>query len=125
VLGLIPKVFMEMVTREHGEDLALEIKIRSGCKTDLEFRINEVYDDEVWRKIVAAGCEVLGCSPETLEEEYARYFLRDALNRWPPWFRMSGSAREFLERIRLFITISRRPCAILSPVILLRINFAL
>jgi hypothetical protein len=98
VLGLIPKVLMDLVTREHGADVALEIKRRSGCDTDLEFRINDVYDDEVWQKMVAAGCEVLGCSPETLEEEYARYFLRDALNRWPAWFRMSGSAREFLER---------------------------
>jgi hypothetical protein len=33
-----------------------------------------------------------------LEEEYARYFLRDAQERWPAWFKMSKTAREFLER---------------------------
>ena len=98
MLGLIPKVLMDLVTSEHGEDVAVEIKRRSGCATDLEFRINEVYDDEVWRKMVAAGCEVLDCSSEMLEEEYARYFLRDAQKRWPAWFKMSKSAREFLGR---------------------------
>jgi len=33
-----------------------------------------------------------------LEEEYARYFLKDAQERWPAWFKMSKTAREFLER---------------------------
>ena len=46
--------------------------------------------------LVVAGTEVLNCSAETLEEEFARYFLKDAPNRWPAWFSMSKSAREFL-----------------------------
>lgn len=89
---------MELVTNVYGADVALEIKRRSGCAADLDFRINEVYEDEVWRKILAAGCEVLDCSSEFLEEEYAKYFLKDALDRWPAWFKMSKTAREFLER---------------------------
>jgi heme-NO-binding protein len=88
---------MDLVTTEHGPEAASEIRRRSGCG-DLEFRINEVYDDEMWRKVVAATAAVLGCSGETLEEAYARYFLKDAQKRWPMWFEMSKTARQFLER---------------------------
>jgi len=98
VLGLIPKVLIELVTNAYGEDTALEIKRRAGCAFDLEFRINEVYDDEVWRNLLVASTDVLHCSAEILEEEYARYFLKDAQERWPAWFKMSKTAREFLER---------------------------
>jgi len=98
VLGLIPKVLIELLVSVYGEDAAVEIRRRAGCALDLEFRINEVYDDEVWRKLLVASTEVLHCSAETLEEEYARYFLRDAQERWPAWFKMSKTAREFLER---------------------------
>jgi hypothetical protein len=98
MLGLIPKILVELVTSTYGEETALEIKRRAGCDDAIEFRINAVYDDEIWRRLVVAGTEVLNCSSEALEEEYARYFLKDAHNRWPAWFNMSKTAREFLER---------------------------
>ena len=89
---------MELVTSVYGAEAAAEIRRRAGCALDLEFRLNEVYDDELWRNLLLASTEVLHCSAETLEEEYARYFLRDAQERWPAWFKMSKTAREFLER---------------------------
>jgi hypothetical protein len=98
MLGLIPKVLMEMVTELYGAEAAVEIRRRAGCTDDLDFRINEIYDDELWRSLVGATSEVLNWSLERLEEEYARYFLIDAQQRWPAWFKMSKSAREFLER---------------------------
>ena len=98
MLGLIPKVLIELVTNTYGTETALEIKRGAGCVSDLEFRINEVYDDELWLKLVMATTEVLNCTAEQLEEEYARYFLKDAQQRWPAWFKMSKTAREFLER---------------------------
>ena len=98
MLGLIPKILMKWVASAYGDDAALEIRRRAGCPPELNFRINEVYDDELWRKLVVAGTEVLDCSGEQLEEGYAKYFLQDAQERWPAWFKMSGTAREFLER---------------------------
>jgi hypothetical protein len=98
MLGLIPKILIELVTSTYGEETTLEIKRRAGCDSDIEFRINEVYEDDTWRRLVIAGTEVLNCSPEALEEQYARYFLKDAQGRWPVWFQMSKTAREFLER---------------------------
>ena len=82
----------------HGEDTAAEILRRAGCRDDTEFRINEVYGDDVWQKLVVVSTEVLDCTSEELEEGYARYFLQDAQKRWPVWFRMSTTAREFLGR---------------------------
>ena len=98
MLGLIPKVLIEWVAGAYGDEKALEIKSRAGCHPDSEFRINEVYDDELWRRLVVAGLEALNCSADELEEGYARYFLLDAQKRWPRWFEMSQSARDFLER---------------------------
>lgn len=97
MLGLIPKVLFDLVTTAHGAEAASEVRRRSGCD-DVEFRINEVYDDATWRRVVVTTTEVLGCSGEELEEEYAKYFLKDAQKRWPVWFEMSKSARQFLER---------------------------
>jgi hypothetical protein len=98
MLGLMPKILIELVTNTYGAETALQIKRDAGCASDLEFRINEVYDDEVWRKLIVASTEVLNCSADELEETYATYFLKDAQQRWPAWFQMSKSAREFLER---------------------------
>ena len=98
MLGLIPKILVDLVTSSYGEETALEIKRRAGCDSNVEFRINEVYDDAMWRELLIASTQVLNCSPEALEEAYAKFFLKDAQNRWPAWFKMSKTAREFLER---------------------------
>lgn len=89
---------MDWVASASDAETALEIRLRAGCPPELEFRINEVYDDELWRKLVIASADALKYSTDRLEEEYARYFLRDAQERWPAWFKMSRTAREFLER---------------------------
>jgi heme-NO-binding protein len=98
VLGLVPKLLIDLVTEAHGPQTMLEIKRRANCSDVSDFRINEVYEDETWRSLVGATTEVLGCSGEELEEMYAKYFLKDAQRRWPVWFQMSKTAREFLER---------------------------
>jgi len=93
VLGLIPKILIDLVTSVYGAETASEIRRRAGCANDSEFRINEVYDDELWRRLLVASSEVLNCSGEELEETYASYFLKDAQQRWPAWFKMSKTAR--------------------------------
>ena len=98
MLGLIPKVLIKWIVSEYGEDAAREIRRRADCPAELDFRINEIYKDELWLKLVVASSEIIDCSTDSLEEGYARYFLKDAQERWPEWFKMSGSAREFLER---------------------------
>ena len=98
MLGLMPKILMDFVGTAHGERAALEIRDRAACPLELEFRINEVYEDGLWLKLVIATCETLECSTDTLEEDFAHYFLKDAQQRWPAWFKMSKNARQFLER---------------------------
>jgi hypothetical protein len=98
MLGLVPKVWLEWVAADYNPTSAIEIRRQAGCPIESEFRINEVYDDEIWRRLVVATVEVLKSSPDKLEEEFAQYFLADAQRRWPAWFKMSKTAREFLER---------------------------
>src|SRR5262245_56105474 len=98
MLGLIPKVLVEFVSTTYDEETAHEVKRRAGVASELEFRINEVYDDQLWLNLVVATCELLQCSTDKLEEDYAKYFLEDAQKRWPAWFKMSKNAQEFLGR---------------------------
>ena len=97
MLGLVPKLLIEFVTTEYGLETANEIRSRAGCG-ETDFRINEVYEDSLWRSMAVATAQVLGWSGEELEERYARYFIKDAEKRWPVWFEMSKTARQFLER---------------------------
>jgi Haem-NO-binding len=62
------------------------------------FRLGEPYADDEWRRLLAAACEVLGKTEDEVVEIYADMFCRDALTRFPRWFEMSRSSREFLER---------------------------
>lgn len=62
------------------------------------YRLDTVYADDEWQRLLAATCEVLGVSQETAERLFAERFGQDALARWPAWFETSRDARHFLER---------------------------
>ena len=49
-------------------------------------------------RTVATEGAVLQVTRAQAMEIYARYFCEDAVKRWPTWFRMSGTSRQFLER---------------------------
>ena len=98
MLGLIPKILIDLV-EAHGPDGAVaRVKELAGLPEDRRYRLDTVYTDAEWQKLLAAACEVLGVTAEQAEVLYADVFARDALRRWPMWFKMSANAREFLER---------------------------
>ncbi len=97
MVGLIPKLLLDLVTAKGGESAAAEVKRRAEAP-DAPFRIDTVYPDELWQRLLRASCEVLAVSQEEAESLYADFFGRDALARWPVWFAMSKNARQLLER---------------------------
>jgi predicted hydrocarbon binding protein len=98
MVGLIHRTLFSLVESAAGNDAVVEVQRRAGVPRDKVFRMDQAYDDAEWQRLLAAACEVLGVTQPQAEQAFAEFFLRDALKRWPRWFAMSRSAREFLER---------------------------
>ncbi|MCH7839448.1 MAG: heme NO-binding domain-containing protein [Planctomycetes bacterium] len=98
MVGLIQKLLIDLVESAGGAEAVVHVKRLAEVPEDKEFRMDEAYDDDEWRRLLAATCEVLNLTPEQAEEAYADFFYKDCVKRWPMWFQMSKSAREFLER---------------------------
>ncbi len=97
MVGLIPRVLCSLVTKAGGEDSLLQVKELAGVPPDHVFRMNEPVPDEQWRRLFQASCDVLDVTPMHAEHLFAETFLEFALQRFPKWFEMCHSAREFLE----------------------------
>ena len=97
MVGLIQKILLDLIESSAGPDGVQEVKRRAGVAQDKTFRMDVAYDDAEWRRLLAATCEILNITQEQAEEAYADFFCKDAIKRWPMWFQMSKSARDFLE----------------------------
>ncbi len=98
MVGLIQKLLMDFVEVSAGPEAVAEVKRRAEVPIDKVFRMDEVYDDAEWRRLLGATCAVLDLTPEQAEEAYADFFFKDSQKRWPMWFTMAKNAREFLVR---------------------------
>ena len=98
MMGLIQKVLCDLIESAGGKPALEAVLERAGVPLDRAFRINENYDDAEWRRLLDAACEVLEVSRERAMQLYAERFLADARARFPTWFELSRSAREFLQR---------------------------
>lgn len=98
MVGLIQKVLFDLVEEVGGAAAAAEVRRRANVPAERRFRLDTVYSDEEWQRLLQAAGDVLGKPQHELERAYADWFGRDALSRWPVWFEMSSSARQFLER---------------------------
>ena len=98
MVGLIHHLFLDWVEARGGVAAVSEVKRRAGVPEQEMFRLSEVYDDEEFLRLLAAGGEVLGLSQSQFEDEFAAACFEDLLGRWPTFFRISRNARELLER---------------------------
>lgn len=98
MVGLIQRLLLELVQQELGDDGLKRVLAQAGIPSDREFRIDTSYSDEEFQRLLQATMSQTGLDQDQLEKRYASYFLADAQRRWPMWFKMSGSAREFLLR---------------------------
>lgn len=98
MVGLIQKVLFDLVGELGGAAAVSEMRRRAGIPDGQRFSLDTVYPDDEWQRLFAAAAEVLGRSQDEVERLYADVFGRDALRRWPVWFEMSATARQFLER---------------------------
>jgi hypothetical protein len=98
LVGLIPKILLGFVESQAGSGAVDEIRRRAGVQPERTYRLHDSCDDGEWQRLLSATVEVLGISLEQALDLYAEYFLKDARRRFPMWFEMSHSARDFLRR---------------------------
>jgi hypothetical protein len=98
MVGLIPKILLDLVESLGGPQAAAEVRRRAQVSAEKRFRLDTVYADDEWQRLLRAACDVLRKSQDEVEAIYADFFGRDALRRWPVWFETSANARQFLER---------------------------
>jgi predicted hydrocarbon binding protein len=98
MVGLIQKVLLDLALKHGGPQAVARICQQAGIPEERRFRLDTVYSDEEWGRLLGAAVDVLEMPPEAVLDAYAEQFGRDALARWPVWFQMSRNAREFLER---------------------------
>ena len=98
MVGLIHKILFDLIEREAGPEAVADVRRAAGVSPDRHFRLDEPYDDDEWRLLFTSACKHLALDPSVVEAAYAEIFMEDALVRWPMWFQISSSAREFLER---------------------------
>jgi hypothetical protein len=94
----MPKLLVDLVADRRGGAAAAELRARAGLPDDHVIKINQVYPDDQWQRLFAGAGEMLGTDTRETERVFARWFCEDSLRRWPTWFAMSSTAREFLAR---------------------------
>jgi len=99
MIGLIPKLLLDLVEAEAGEEAAQEVRRSAGTPLDRQFRLGDPYPDTECLQLLEATCAVLSFSQEATEQAYAKFFIADALERWPAWFEMAPDAEAFLSMV--------------------------
>ena len=96
MVGLIQKLFFNMIRSTAGEETLAKIKEQLGLPPEHEYQMNNVYSDLEWKTLFAVSINVLGVTEEQCYEIFAAYFLKDSIERFPTWFAMSKNSYELL-----------------------------
>jgi hypothetical protein len=91
VLGYPLKLLLSIIENRYGREGVVETLKEAGIPTDRRYRLNDPYDDSEARRL----SEVV--SRRVPPEEIAEAFFKDTLVRFPTWFQMCKTSREFLE----------------------------
>src|SRR5689334_1979847 len=82
---------MKAIEARYGRDGAEKLLVEVGVPPDRVYGLNVPYEDSEAGKVLAAAAQRL------TGEELAQAFFDDALARFPMWFQMCKTSREFLE----------------------------
>src|SRR5262249_21940641 len=91
VLGYPLKLVLNAIERRHGHEAVVQTLAEAGLPTDRAYRLNETYDDSEFQRLSVAAFQRISI------EDIAEAFFEDTLVRFPTWFAMCKTSREFLE----------------------------
>ena len=91
MLGYPLKLLLNGIERRHGHEAVVQTLAEAGLPPDRVYRLNELYTDDEAQRLTAAATQLLSI------EDIAEEFFRDTLVRFPTFFEMCKTSREFLE----------------------------
>jgi len=91
VLGYPLKLLLNLIEKRHGAETVVQILAEAGLPANRVYRLNESYSDSEAQRLSAAAFERISL------EDIAEAFFEDTRLRFPTWFEMCKSSRQFLE----------------------------
>jgi Haem-NO-binding len=91
VLGYPLKLLLNEIERRYGHEAVVQVLTEAGIPADRVYRLNEPYADSEAQRLSTAASHRLSL------DQIAEAFLKDTIERFPTWFAMCKTSREFLE----------------------------
>jgi hypothetical protein len=91
LLGYPLKLLLKIVENRHGPEEVIQILKEAGLPADRTYRLNVSYPDSEARLLTELA------SRRVSMEDIAEGFFNDTLERFPTWYAMCKTSREFLE----------------------------
>src|SRR5262245_57884123 len=91
MLGYPLKVVLSAIETRFGHEAALRLLQEAGVPADRVYRLNEPYSDNEAARLSAAAFQLLSV------KDVSDAFYDDIRTRFPTWFEMCKTSRQFLE----------------------------
>jgi len=91
VLGYPLKLLLNTIESRHGREVVAQTLVEAGIPTDRVYQLNEPYADSEAQRLTAAAMQRISV------EDIAEAFFNDTRSRFPTWFAMCKTSRQFLE----------------------------
>jgi hypothetical protein len=91
VLGYPLKLLLNAIESRHGREGVVRALAEAGLPADRLYNMNESYADTEAQRLSAAAFQFISV------EDIAEAFFNDTIVRFPMWFQMCKTSREFLE----------------------------
>jgi hypothetical protein len=91
VLGYPLKLVLNAIEQRHGGEAIAQTLAEAGLPADRVYRLNDPYSDDEAQRLFSAAARRIAA------EDIAAAFFSDTLVRFPKWFEMCKTSREFLE----------------------------
>ena len=98
MIGIIPRMWLVTLRKLGTAPQIAAVLARVGRAADFDYSLDQPYDDHECALLMQASQDTLGLSEAELFDAFALTFIQDSAQRWPVWFEMAPSARDFLER---------------------------
>jgi hypothetical protein len=97
MIGLIPKVLVDLIKQQVGDDKLNEIFSLADIEKNQPYLINKQYTDQEWQSLFKATLTVLEINEDTAYQLYAKSFINYAIRMFPTWFEMCDTSIDFLK----------------------------
>lgn len=91
MLGYPLKLLLNAIESRYGHEAVVHTLAEAGLPSDRVYRLNEPYADSEAQRLTAAAAQRISV------EDIAEAFFKDTLARFPTWFEMCKTSRQFLE----------------------------